>query len=86
MSDQRMEEIDSQLMEEIDSQLMDLCAASCCAQTATLLTEWLDRTLHGDSWARDASTRQVWQSLLSEVHRLNARSVHGRVHTQEPAP
>jgi hypothetical protein len=52
---------------ELDRLLMDRCAAACCRETATLMTEWLDRALHGDSWARDASTREVWVTLLDEA-------------------
>jgi hypothetical protein len=61
---------------ELDQLLMDRCAAPCCMETATLMTEWLDRAVHGDSWARDASTRAVWAMLLDEVRHMAVRTGH----------
>jgi hypothetical protein len=52
---------------DLDQQLRQRCATACCSHTALLMTEWLDRALHGDSVARDVPTREVWISLLEEV-------------------
>jgi hypothetical protein len=64
---------------ELDRLLMDRCAAACCCtETATLMTEWLDRALHGTSWARDASTREVWMTLLDEARRYSVKAGYPR--------
>jgi hypothetical protein len=34
------------------------------------MVEQLDIALHGQTWARSASPREVWESLLDEVRRL----------------
>jgi hypothetical protein len=63
---------------ELDQLVMDRCAAACCTETATLLTEWLDRALHGTSWARDASTREVWMTLLDKARRFSVKAGYPR--------
>jgi hypothetical protein len=63
--------------DEIDRRLGELCARSDCNEVALLMVERLDLALHGTSWARDATPRQVWRQLLAKVEQLAATDRQG---------
>lgn len=84
MQDRAAKETTVSDLEEQLAQLHRDHPTSEMTEVAQLMIQQLDLALHGQTWARPRTPRQVWADLLGKVEALVASS--GRAaHTEETA-